>query len=148
ACPTQGQRTSPAPSNGPAEIGWALLWLGNFHEAQTYLRLAPAASYRRLVGESALLIRGGRRAEVPAKIATLRRVYGDPASYQFAQIYSQLGDRNRAFSALDRAWTIRDTGLFSLKSDPFLDPLRSDPRYAALLRKMNFPAGGHHRSLT
>lgn len=137
----QVQRKSPNLFNWPAEVGWSLLWLGNFDEAQKYFSLAPADSYRRLVGESALLIRGGRRAEVPAKIATLRGVYGDPASYQFAQIYAQLGDKDQAFAALDRAWTIRDTGLFSLKSDPFLDPLRSDPRYAALLRKMNFPAG-------
>jgi len=137
----QLQRKSPNLFNWPSEVGWALLWLENFDEAQQYFSLAPADSYRRLVGESALLIRRGRRGEVPMKIAILRRVYGDPASYQFAQIYAQLGDKGRAFAALDRARTIRDTGLFSLKSDPFLDPLHSDPRYASLLKKMNFPTG-------
>ena len=45
-----------------------------------------------------------------------------------------------AFEALDRAWQNLDAGLTALKTDPYLDPLRGDPRYAALLRKMNFPA--------
>jgi len=52
---------------------------------------------------------------------------------------AQLSDKNGAFKALDRAWETRDTGLAVLKTDPYLDPLRSDPRYAALLHKMDFP---------
>ena len=35
---------------------------------------------------------------------------------------------------------IKDAGLSGIKMDPFVDPLRADPRFAVLLRKMNFPA--------
>lgn len=60
--------------------------------------------------------------------------------YQLAQIHAQLGDKDSAMADLDRAWTVKDPGLLWLRTDPWVDPLRSDPRFAALLRKMNFPS--------
>jgi hypothetical protein len=74
-----------------------------------------------------------------AKLAQMRSRDGDMASYQYGRILAQLGDKEAAFDALDRTWEIRDADLTGLKTDPYLDPLRTDPRYAALLRKMNFP---------
>jgi hypothetical protein len=49
-------------------------------------------------------------------------------------------DIDRAFAALDRAWEIRDSGLLRLKGDPYMDPLRGDPRFAALMKKLDYPA--------
>jgi hypothetical protein len=34
---------------------------------------------------------------------------------------------------------VKDPGLTSLKSDPLLDPIRGDRRYAILLKKLDFP---------
>jgi hypothetical protein len=51
-----------------------------------------------------------------------------------------LGDKDSAFEALNRAWEIRDSSLVNLKVDPYLDPLRGDPRYAALIEKLGLPA--------
>jgi len=70
----------------------------------------------------------------------MRQLYGDAASYQYAQVYAQAGDKDRAFAALDRALEIRDSGLLRVKTDPYIAPLRGDPRYSALLRKLNFPS--------
>jgi TolB-like protein/tetratricopeptide (TPR) repeat protein len=134
------QRNSPGLFDWPETMALALLLLGRFDEAQSYLAVSPADDYDRLVIESALLARTGRSAEVPSRIARIRQSYGDAASYQYGQIYSQLGDRERAFGALDRAWQIRDAGLLKLKVDPLVDPIRSDSRFGALVQKLNFPA--------
>ena len=42
---------------------------------------------------------------------------------------------------LERARAQHDGGLTQLKTDPTLRRLRGDPRYAALLRKLNLPPG-------
>ncbi|HET9336510.1 MAG TPA: hypothetical protein VFO12_08910 [Sphingomicrobium sp.] len=57
----------------------------------------------------------------------------------YAEIHAQGGNSDRAFAELDNAVRAKDPGLQSLKSDPFLDPILRDPRYAALLKRLNFP---------
>src|SRR4029077_10109131 len=56
-----------------------------------------------------------------------------------AAVYAWQGDKDKAFEWLDRAYRQQDGGLTAIKYDPLLDNLRSDPRYRALLRKMNLP---------
>ena len=84
--------------------------------------------------------RAHRTAETESQLDIVRSVFGDAASYQFAQVYGLLGDKMRALAALDRAWEIRDSGLLWLKVDPTLDSLRSEPRFQALLGRLDFPA--------
>jgi len=50
-----------------------------------------------------------------------------------------LGHKDRAFRWLKTAYQERDQGLLSLKTDLLLDPLRSDPRFAELVRKIGLP---------
>jgi len=47
--------------------------------------------------------------------------------------------RTKAFEWLERAYRQLDGGLAGTKTDPLLASLRTDPRYTALLRKLNFP---------
>jgi len=51
--------------------------------------------------------------------------------------YLGLGDRDTAFRWLNRAVDECDQMLMPIKSYTFLNPIRSDPRFAALLGKMN-----------
>ena len=125
---------------GAMVIGDSLLLLGRGGEAEAAYALAAPEYWRRLTGEAIIRIRSGDAAGAQQKIDALRASYGDAASTQFGEIYAQMGDKERAFAALDRAYQIKDAGLLALKVDPFLDPLRSDPRFTAMLRKMNFPA--------
>jgi hypothetical protein len=60
-------------------------------------------------------------------------------AFQIAQAYAWRGDKDQAFAWLDRAYKIHDAGLVRLPYDPAMDPLRDDPRFAALVRKMGFP---------
>ncbi|MGH9941495.1 MAG: tetratricopeptide repeat protein [Pyrinomonadaceae bacterium] len=57
--------------------------------------------------------------------------------YNFAIIYTGLGDKDRAFEWLTKCVEQRTLIIFHLKSRPLFDPLRSDPRYRDLLRRMN-----------
>jgi hypothetical protein len=58
-------------------------------------------------------------------------------SYPIAAIYAALGQKDEAFTWLERAYEARDSWMDYLKIDPRLDPLHSDPRFANLLRRMN-----------
>jgi serine/threonine protein kinase/tetratricopeptide (TPR) repeat protein len=75
----------------------------------------------------------GRRREALAAIEALR---ARPNAYQIALIYAALGDKDQAFAWLDKAIERRDLVIF-LKTDPPWDSLRSDPRFPALLRRIN-----------
>ena len=66
---------------------------------------------------------------------------GDPdwSAFQQAQIHAQWGDPDAAFAALDTALRVGDPALVAILSDPFLDPLRPDPRFAQLLERLKLP---------
>jgi hypothetical protein len=50
-----------------------------------------------------------------------------------------LGDKDQSFLWLNTAYQERDNELEGLKTDFLLDPLRSDPRFAELVRKVGLP---------
>ena len=67
--------------------------------------------------------------------AAATQMYVLPTS--FAWIHLGLGEIDQAFTWMERAIDDRDPIIIPIKSYPFLDPVRNDPRFAALLRKMN-----------
>jgi TolB-like protein/DNA-binding winged helix-turn-helix (wHTH) protein len=58
------------------------------------------------------------------------------SGYEFALIYSGLGEQDNAVQWLDRAFQEHSTWMLHLKVDPRLDPLRSDPRFQDLVRRV------------
>jgi tetratricopeptide (TPR) repeat protein len=56
--------------------------------------------------------------------------------YEIALVYTGLGEKQDAFNSLEEAYNTHDVGLVYLKIDPCLDPLRSDPRFDDLLRRV------------
>ena len=68
-----------------------------------------------------------------------QRKAGYYSAYRIAQLYADLGDKERAFQWLNTAYQERDASLEGLKTDFLLDSLRSDPRFAELARKIGLP---------
>jgi serine/threonine-protein kinase len=69
----------------------------------------------------------------------LIRTNAREAPYQIAQVFAWRGERDQAFEWLDRAYRDRDPGLPYVKLDPFSQSLHGDPRFTALLAKLNLP---------
>jgi TolB-like protein/DNA-binding winged helix-turn-helix (wHTH) protein/Flp pilus assembly protein TadD len=61
------------------------------------------------------------------------------SNYDIALVHVGLGQRDRALESLDRAYQERSSWMVHLKVDPRLDPLRSDPRFQNLLRRVGLP---------
>jgi TolB-like protein/DNA-binding winged helix-turn-helix (wHTH) protein/Flp pilus assembly protein TadD len=59
--------------------------------------------------------------------------------YRLAEINTYLGDKEEAFRWLEKAVDERPNWITFMKVDPTLDPLRSDPRFGALLQRMGLP---------
>lgn len=121
-------------------IADALTLMNQPPKALAEYRQLPAADPFRLAGEAIIAARARDIAGVERTVAHMRGLFGNAASYQYAEIYAQGGDAAKAFGELHNAVLAKDPGLADLKIDPFLDPIRSDPRFAALLERLNFPA--------
>lgn len=120
-------------------LAHSLLMLDKTAEAETEYRKLQPTDYRRLLGQAALAARAGDRPSAIASLRTMEQRYGDAAHYQYGQIHAQLGSVDQAFAELESALEARDPGLAGMRVDPFLDPLRGNPRLAAITAQLNFP---------
>jgi tetratricopeptide (TPR) repeat protein len=133
----------PSSPHGPWMLGWVLRDQGRFDESIAAHRAAV-----RLSGASPLMLgwlglalgQGGHAADARALLEQLRAManvrYVPPSA--FAWTHYGLGEVDQAFLWMDRAVEGGDRMMVPLQSYPFLDPIRADPRYVALLKKMNF----------
>jgi TolB-like protein/DNA-binding winged helix-turn-helix (wHTH) protein/TPR repeat protein len=81
----------------------------------------------------------GREKESDAALGELIAKYHADSAYQIAEVYAFRKQSDEAFKWLDRAYAQRDSGLIETKVDPILKSLHTDPRFAAFLKKLNFP---------
>jgi len=105
-------------------------------EAQKAVSLSGAAPV--FVADLARVyaVAGNRAAANRLLKDVLRRSY--VPKYHVAMVHIALGKHQEALDWLDKAAEDRSPQLVLLKVDPGLDPLRSDPRFQDLLRRMNF----------
>ena len=83
----------------------------------------------------------GRRDEALRIVGELRQrsEHKQVAPTVMAAIYGALGDKTEAFALLDKAFDQREFILVMLNVEPMFDPLRSDPRFAELLKRVGLP---------
>jgi tetratricopeptide (TPR) repeat protein len=63
--------------------------------------------------------------------------YPDMGAYEIAWNLLVIGETNEAFSYLNKAVEKREWEVTMLNIDPYLDPIRSDPRFTELLKRAN-----------
>ena len=133
-----GLNLNPGQVNLHLLLGLVQLAQNRTEEARLTIDGEPAPWYR-LTGLAIVNDARGRRADADSALTELRREYAAGAAAQIAQVFGHRSDRNAAFEWLERAYTQRDAGLRWIKVDPLYGSLRADPRYRALLHKLNLP---------
>jgi tetratricopeptide (TPR) repeat protein len=118
--------------------GTAYYGLGDLESARASCEMKPDhwASQRCL---AVIYDKLGRHENAETELSKIKAAMGDAAAYQYVTIYAQWGNRAKALEWLETAWRLRDPGLEFLKTDLLLDPLRKEPRFQAIERKLKFP---------
>jgi hypothetical protein len=112
----------------------SLFWQGNVEAAWEEIQQEPL-DWMRWTGSSVILHRLGRIEEAEANFANLS-ADEEQEFAQRADTYAQWGNFDMAFRNLDLAVEYGDPGLSQLHVDPFLDPIRDDPRYIEMVRSL------------
>jgi len=132
----------PAGDRTRATLGWAYFLSGRHDDGLAELERAVLVSQRNplwlsQLGEAYAL--AGRTSQAREVLAELERrsstEYVSP--YHFAYVYTGLGDTERAMDWLERAVAQRTGSAYGIKGSFLFAPLRSHPRFRALLRQMN-----------
>jgi serine/threonine-protein kinase len=125
---------------GPIWIqGWAALLGGDAAQALAIFEKVPVP--QRMVGTAAALGALGRLPECKEAVQQLERDYPDEP-IMIAGARAGCGDIDGAFGSIEIAVQARERGLSALRIIIYLRPLRSDPRFPALLRRLGFPEDG------
>ena len=125
-------------------LGATLLAAGRLEEAQTELDAAVRADRHDLISLAWLAHAkavGGARDEALALVSRLQDAAApnDLPAYHLALAHTGLGNRDAAFSLLEKACADREPAVVNVKVEPRFDPLRHDPRYGALLEHLRLP---------
>jgi tetratricopeptide (TPR) repeat protein len=81
----------------------------------------------------------GRKKESDAALRELMMKYHASNAFEIATIFAFRNQTDEAFEWLDRAYAQRDPSLMATKLEPLLNSLYNDPRFGALLKKLNLP---------
>ena len=129
-----------APDSNYAASGLVQTWLsdGNPQAALAAIR-GPPTNVRTLYSRALVEHSLGHRQEADRALAGMVDKYAAGWAYQVAVVHAWRGETDQAFAWLDRAWAQHDGGLLRIDTEPMLAPLRKDPRYPALRRKVGFP---------
>lgn len=128
-----------------AELAWTYAFKRSYLEAiSEYSRISKlpsAVDQLVLAGSGYVHAVSGQRREAVDIVAQLNNLsksrYVD--SYMVAAVYVGLGDKKNSLDQLDKAYKERSSSMVFVKVDPFFDPLRSDPRFQELIRRVGLP---------
>jgi TolB-like protein/Flp pilus assembly protein TadD len=104
-------------------------------------RLSGGARLRDTSSAAILHARMGETEKAAEKVRQAMDLAGTQKMPLFVQAILELalGNFDEAFRYVEQAYEERDTGLAYIQCEPFFEPLRQNPRYPELIRKMGFP---------
>ncbi len=125
-------------------LAWTYARKGMHAESIAELQKAVAVSGGRedlLMSLAYSYAMAGKRAEARAALGQMKRLYGASRDINFAMgvAYAAVGEKDQAFASLEKAYQARASSMILLGVAPVLDPLRSDPRFQDLLRRVGLP---------
>jgi len=126
-------------------LGWIYLHGGKqddaIREFQNALELAGAADTDIQLDLGFAYAVSGRPDEARRILANLQQLYqqGIVPAASLATLHGALGESNEAFVWLEKAYQERDPQLTYLKAGRRFEPLREDPRFGLLLRRIGLP---------
>ncbi len=118
---------------------------GQFEQAVALLQRAISLAPTRTESQAALASVYARMGKANEARKILRKLQGLPPT-QFVSpmsivaVYCALGDEDHALQWLEKAIDQRDASVSDIPSLPFLDPLRDDPRFRDLLKRIGLPS--------
>jgi TolB-like protein/Tfp pilus assembly protein PilF len=125
------------------DLAYPLVRVGKYKEAvDEWIELMVELGYRDLADDLRHgYKRAGFKGAVAAWVAGLEKYKDSPALPTLlpAYLYTILGDKDRAFAWMERAYAGRDEGIPFLNVNPDWDDLRSDPRFQELVRRVGLP---------
>ncbi len=113
-------------------IGAALYLRGQTANAATAFAAEQPGLFQ-LQGQAMAQRKLGKADAAQQALQRMIAEFGANSHYQQALVYAQWGETEAGLTALKQAVAARDSGLLLAATDPLLDPLRRDPRFAALL---------------
>ncbi|MGH7742885.1 MAG: hypothetical protein ACRENS_12795, partial [Candidatus Eiseniibacteriota bacterium] len=126
---------APGRSFAPMQLAFVLMEQGHAEAALAEIAREPA-EMERLFARALICRAAGREAESMAALAQLIEQYSSSMAFQIAEVFAVLGEIDRAFEWLERAYTQRDSGLTESKASSRLRSLHTDPRWAAFMVRM------------
>jgi serine/threonine protein kinase/tetratricopeptide (TPR) repeat protein len=90
----------------------------------------------RRMGDAMIEHASGHEKQSLQALKELIAKHANDMAYQVGDVYAWRGEKDKAFEWLERAYQQRDSGLNGIAYDPLLAGLQSDPRYGALLKKL------------
>jgi eukaryotic-like serine/threonine-protein kinase len=121
-------------------LGQLNLLQGRLAEARTEFS-KQSSEPNRLLGDALVEHASGHGKESDRALQVLIAKNAADSAYQIGDAYAFRGETDKAFEWLNRAYAQRDSGLTGIAYDPLLLALKPDPRYAALLKKLDLGDG-------
>jgi len=133
---------SPGIARGHSALGWAHFKKGRIDEGLAALERAVALSpgdtiWLGQLGEAYALAGKGDRAREILRDLEEHSKKRYVAPYHMAYVYTGLGEQDRAMDCLEKAYEQRAGAVYGIKGSFLFAPLRSHPRFEALLRRMH-----------